>query len=438
MRKILLLTAREYKATVRTKGFIIGLILAPILMSGSLIAMKLTENQVDTRDRTMAVLDWSGVVTEELRVMADERNRTMIHDPESGKQIRPIYIVEPTGIDSADISRQRFALSEKVRNRELHSFLEIGPGVLSPEGGAESERITYHAENPAIDDMRGWSNSLVNMILRKHRLETAGVGEEEAEGILTWTNVESMGLLERNEETGAIEEAKERSEAEAVGLPMALILFMFLMVMMGAIPLLNSVMEEKTQRIAEVVLGSVRPFEFMTGKILGGVAVSLTAAFVYLAVGSISLERLELLEYLPVHLVPWIFTFMIMSIIMMGASMASLGAACNDPKDAQSLTMPAMFPVIIPMFVMVPVLKEPLSLFSTVMSLFPPFTPMLMLVRMAAPGGVPAWQPWAGLAGVILLSILVIWLGGRIFRMGILMQGQTPSFSLLVRWAVKG
>lgn len=438
MRKILLLTAREYKATVRTKGFIIGLILAPIMMSGSLIAMKLTENQVDTRDRSMAVLDWSGVVTEELAKNADTRNREFIHDPESGKQIRPAYIIEPAEIDSADTMEQRFALSERVRKKELHSFLEIGPGVLTAEGENGANRITYHAENPAVDDMRGWLNSPVNTILRTHRLESAGVSGKKAAGILTWTDIESMGLLERNLETGAIEEAVERSEAEAIGLPIGIVFFMFLMIMMGAIPLLNSVMEEKTQRIAEVVLGSVRPFEFMAGKILGGVAVSLTAASVYLAVGSISLRKLELLEFLPLWFVPWIFAFMVVAIVMLGGMMATIGAICSDPKDAQSLTMPAMFPVIIPMFVMVPVLKEPHSMFSTAMSLFPPFTPMLMLIRMSTPGGVPAWQPWAGLAGVVLLSVIVVWVGGRIFRVGILLQGQPPKLSLLLRWALKG
>jgi len=85
--------------------------------------------------------------------------------------------------------------------------------------------------------------------------------------------------------------------------------------------------------------------------------------------------------------------------------MAALGATCNDSKDAQSLQFPAMLPVMIPFFVFVPVLREPMSTFSVVMSLIPPFTPFLMMVRQASPVTIPLWQPIAGLAGIVLLTI---------------------------------
>jgi ABC-2 type transport system permease protein len=72
------------------------------------------------------------------------------------------------------------------------------------------------------------------------------------------------------------------------------------------------------------------------------------------------------------------------------------------------------------------------------MSLFPPFTPMLMLLRQAMPGGVPAWQPWAGLVGVALWTLAVSWAAARIFRVVILMQGKMPKMGQLLRWAIKG
>ena len=121
-----------------------------------------------------------------------------------------------------------------------------------------------------------------------------------------------------------------------------------------------------------------------------------------------------------------------------GSIFASLGAACNDPKDAQSLVMPAMIPIMIPMFVLFPVIREPEGPLATVGSLIPIFTPMLMLLRQATPVGVPAWQPWAGLALVLAFTVFAVWAGGRIFRVAILMQGTPPKFSNIIRWIVQG
>jgi ABC-2 type transport system permease protein len=176
----------------------------------------------------------------------------------------------------------------------------------------------------------------------------------------------------------------------------------------------------------------------MVGKIIGGVGVSLTASAVYVIGGIVLVNHLELGEYIPYKLLPWFFTYMVAAIVMMGAIFASLGAACNDPKDAQSLTMPAMIPIMIPMFFLFPVIREPQGTLATVGSLIPIFTPMLMILRQATPVGVPAWQPWAGLALVLLFTVFAVWAGGRMFRVGILMQGTPPKLSNFVRWIVKG
>ena len=90
------------------------------------------------------------------------------------------------------------------------------------------------------------------------------------------------------------------------------------------------------------------------------------------------------------------------------------------------------------MFVYFFVVKEPLSRFATWMSLFPTFTPFLMLLRQTTPAGIPAWQPCVGLLGVLLFTILFVWAGGRIFRVGILMQGQPPKLANILRWAIRG
>lgn len=438
MRKILRLARREYKASVQTKGFIIGLVLAPILMGGGIIGMVLMKDQVDTADRKVAVVDRSGAVAAAVAAAAEERNAAEVNDPATGEKVKPAYLIEVVDPDEGEMEAQRLALSERVRRGELHGFVEVGPEVLHPGEDGETARIQYYARNAALDEVRRWIVWPLNGELRRQRLTELGVDAEELDGVLFWIPVQGMGLVSVDAETGAIGEARKSHEGEAVGVPMVLMFLMFLMIMMGAVPLLNSVMEEKTQRIAEVLLGSLKPFEFMMGKVLGGVGVSLTGSVVYVVGGIVMIAAMGFAEFVPYRVLPWFFVFMLLAIFMIGSMLAGVGAACSEAKDAQSLTLPTMLPVIAPMFVMLPVLREPQSGLATWMSLFPPCTPMLMLARMATPGGVPGWQPWVGLCGMILFTLISVWVGGRIFRMGILLQGKPPKLGEMLRWAIRG
>ncbi|MGD2294414.1 MAG: ABC transporter permease [Candidatus Aminicenantes bacterium] len=438
MRKILRLTKREYLAAVKTKGFIIMLVLMPVLMGGSGLAMYLLRNQVDTTDRRVAVIDRSGVVSSVIIKMAETRNAQVVHNKETGKKVQPAYVFEVVAPDEQNPQTQRLELSNRIRDGELHAFLEIGPNVLHPEGDQSTFRISYHSKNAAIDNVRNWLNNPINSYLRTTRLKNAGVDETEANRILTWIDVEPMELVSVDEETGEIKEARKASEAEAILVPVVLFFLMFMLVMMGAMPLLQSTMEEKTQRIAEVLLGSLTPFEFMAGKVLGGLLVSLTGATFYVLGGIFFLSRMGMTDFIPFHVIPWFFLFLVFEIVMLGSLLAALGSACNDPKDAQNLTFPAMIPVFFPMFIFMPVLQEPTSGFATWLSLFPLFTPMLMLLRVAAPVDIPFWQPWIGLLGVLLFTIFAVWLGGRIFRVGILMAGGPPKMGKIFRWAFRG
>jgi ABC-2 type transport system permease protein len=176
----------------------------------------------------------------------------------------------------------------------------------------------------------------------------------------------------------------------------------------------------------------------MAGKVLGGLAVSMTGATVYVTGAMIMLNIAGLGAFVPLRVIPWFFAFLVLEIVMVGSFLTALGSACNDPKDAQNLTFPAMIPVFLPMFLAMPILQEPTSAFATGMSLFPLFTPLLMLLRKAAPTEIPAWQPWVGLVGVILMTVFSVWMGGRIFRVAILMQGGPPKLSRILRWAIRG
>ena len=437
MRKILIFTKREYLAAVRTKGFIIGLIIAPIMMSGGAIAFWLLKDRVDINDKRVSIIDHTGQVAEAIITAAEERNAKDLFDAGGKKQIRPAYYFNLINANTEDPEGQRLELSDQVRSGALHAFVEIGKDVIHPVEDSDQNQVLYYAKNAAMDDVREWFRWPLNDRLRKLRLEDAGIPESSVSDLFDWINVGGMGLLNRDV-SGGIEGAREASPIEALLVPIALMMLMFLMIMMSVPAMLNSVMEEKTQRIAEVVLGSVTPFQFMMAKLLGGIAVSLTISAVYIIGGLYAVSFMDVMHYIPLHVLPWFFVFMLLAVVMFGAFSSALGSTCSEPKDAQSLSFPAILMALIPMFIYLPVAKEPLGSFATWTSLIPPFTPMLMLLRMATPESIPAWQPWVGLFGVILFTFLFVWIGGRIFRVAILMQGTPPTLANMVRWAIRG
>jgi ABC-2 type transport system permease protein len=437
MHKTLKLARREYRAAVRTKGFVIGLMVAPLFMGGSLIGMKLLKGQVDTSDKTIAVIDRSGIVAEAVVDGARERNESEIHDADTGKKVGPAYLIEVVTPDDLNPDTQRLRLSNRVREGSLHAFVEIGQHVLHPRGNGDSSRVSYYGRGAAMDEVRQWIAWPINNHLRRLRVREAGIDEASAEDLFDWIPSEPMGLVSIDESTGEISEARRSSEAEALIVPFSLNMLMFMMIMMGAVPLLNAVVEEKLHRIAEVLLGSVTPFELMAGKVLGGLGVSLTAASVYVTLGVVMMRRAGFGDAVPYQVVPWFFTFMCLAILMIGSVLAALGSTCNDSKEAQSMMPLVMLPVLVPMFVMVPVIQHPNSAFSTWISLVPLFTPMLMTLRLATGSGIPSWQPFAGMAGMVILTLIAIWAGGRVFRVAILMQGQPPKLGNILRWALR-
>lgn len=434
MRRALRIARREFIAAVCTKGFVIALVLAPLLMGGGLFGAAITARQDRTADRRLAVLDPDGLLGPALVEAATRRTGP------------GIYRVETVVPDPSQPDSQRLALSDRVRSGELHAFIEIAPGLAPSPTTAETSDgtppsnpgIRYFARNPAIDEVRGWVAETLNRRLRQARLEAAGLDPDVIARAMDWVPVEGLSLLARDTRTGDVTPGRRQNELAAVGLPMAVVLLATLLIMMGSAPLLQSVLEEKTQRIAEVMLGAATAWEIMLGKLLGGVAVALAAMTVYLGSGFTAFTALAASHAIPWSLVPWFVAYVVAAILLFGAVALALGSACSDAKDAQNLQLPVMLPVVVPLFLLLPVIKEPQGTLATSLSLFPPFSPLLMLLRLATPEGVPTWQACLGLLGVLAATAFALWLGSRIFRVGILMQGKLPKFSQILRWGFRG
>lgn len=446
MNRTLLVAKRDFLASVRSKPFLFGLIMAPILGSSGFIAIGLTKAKPDLTVRRIAIVDRTGLAAAPIMEAAAEKNGQELFDKKSGRQLAPRYEFEAVAPDDSDPTGQRLKLSNRVRGRELFAFLDIGRDALHPpksvdsgdEKAVESSRVEYYSNAGGIDQTRLWISGPINDGLRCARLAQIGVDRRYFADLLDPATVQTMSLISRDERTGKIAKARKKSEIEGFAVPFVLLILLAMIVLAASGPMLGGVAEDKMQRVYEMLLASATPFELIMGKVAAAIGLSLISSVLYVAGGLLVLQALAMMGLAPLALMPWFVVYLVADVMVLCALAAALGSACASPNDAQHLAILLFAPILIPMFVLMPVLQQPNGPVATVLSLLPPFTPLLMLVRQAMPGGVPAWQPWAGLAGVLLWTFAITWAAARIFRIGILMQGKTASLADLFRWALRG
>ena len=278
----------------------------------------------------------------------------------------------------------------------------------------------------------------MNEAVRQVRLARLGVDPARLPGVLSDVPIERMNLVERDPQTGQVALAHKVNPVESFAIPFALFFLLMMVVMMGSMPLLGAVAEDKMQRVFEMMLSSASPFEIMAGKVLAALGLSLTSSVLYVAGGIFALQSMALIGLAPLHLLPWFFAYLIADVLMLAAIGAGLGAATSTPQEAQHLAIFLILPIVLPSVMLPAILQQPNGLIATALSLFPPFTPLLMMLRQAMPGGVPGWQPWVGLVGVIGCTFAITWGAARIFRLGLLMQGKPPRLGELLRLAWRG
>jgi ABC-2 type transport system permease protein len=446
MYKIVTIAKRDYIATVRTKAFIFGLVLAPILFGGGSIGMSFLNSKPELKDRRVAIVDRTGLVAVPLVSAAREKNDRELFDKKTHRQIEPRYIFEVIA-PAADAKTQLLALSDRVRRKDLVAFLDIGKDALrapAPADDSTDEKIdpnasvSYYANVGGIDEIRMWLYGPINDGVRLARMAQAGVDVSRVKGLSAGVPIEGLSLVERDEKTGEIRQARKRHELEGFFVPFAVAMILAMIVMVGTAPMLQNVTQDKSQRIVETLLGAASPLELMSGKVLGSVGVSVTSSMLYVIAGVIAVNALGLVGLLPTSIILWFYIYLLTDVIMLCSFAAALGSCCSTPQDAQNLAVVLLLPCILPMFMLVAVLRQSNGALATTMSLVPPFTPILMLLRQSMPGGVPAWQPWVGLAGALIFAAATVWAASRIFRVAILMQGKPPKLAEMARWAIKG
>jgi ABC-2 type transport system permease protein len=441
---MLVVALREYLAAVRTKAFIVSLVIMPILMSGSALMQWLLRDYHDTKTKHFAIIDRTP--GERIYPLVEKVVQGYNDSPQTREGKQPRFEVEKVapGADTDEAKKeQRVELSERVRKGELFGFLDIGADVLKPAPpGTTDDRylLRYQSNRPTNQEFSRLIKAGVADQVPAIRFQEAhlSVPLAQVQEILQPVPMDLKGLMRRKPGTGEIEEATQVSLIAPVAVPIGLMMLMFMVVMMSATPLMQGVVEEKMQRIAEVLLGSVRPFDLMLGKLLGMTAVSLTITAVYLGGVYWAARYYGFAEYVSGGLLAWFLVFQALAALMYGSLFIAIGAACTDMKETQNLMWPVMLLIIMPMFVLGNVLQEPNSGLATGLSFFPFATPMLMIMRQSVPPGVDAWQPAVGVVLVLATTLACVWAAGRIFRVGILMQGKGARLGEMLHWVFRG
>ncbi len=446
MRKILVIARRDYRASVKSKGFIVSLVMMPILMTASIGVQALFQKLEDTKEKNYAVIDRTGGdLATFLETSAKVYNEKMVFDPKTKKQIAStikLEIIPASANNPEAISQQRYEQSQRVERDEIEGIIEIGPETmnlketLNPEKIDDASSIRFQAKKPTQRPFMFWAEKMLNIGMQVKRFQ-GRLTPEEIASLNIQVPLKYKALTVKGPD-GTFQDSATGQQIANFVLPGILIGLMFMIVMVGATPAMQGIVEEKSQRIAEVLLGSVSPFELMAGKLLGVIGVSMTMATVYLTGGFLIADHFEVSGGLTPMLLVWFIAFMVLALLIFGSLFIAVGAASGDIKDTQTLLMPIMIVACLPFFALGPIMQDPNGKIAVICSFFPFATPMLLVARQSVPPGVPAWQLVSGILLVVATTFFCVWSAGRIFRIGILMQGKGAKMGDLVRWVVKG
>jgi ABC-type Na+ efflux pump permease subunit len=206
-------------------------------------------------------------------------------------------------------------------------------------------------------------------------------------------------------------------------------------VMIGGQTLLTQTVEEKSNRVVEVLLSAVSPMELMAGKILGQMGVSLLVLALYIAMGLFMLVSFAMFGLLDPLLLVYLVLFFLVSYLLFAAVFAAVGAAVNEMREAQSLMTPVMLALMAPWLFASVIGREPNSTFAIAMSFIPPVNTFAMMIRLATNTPPPMWQVLLTLVVGIAAAWVATWFAAKVFKVGLLMHGKAPDFRTLVRWA---
>lgn len=433
MSKVIAIARSEYLQAVRSKAFLVGLLLMPLMMGGSLVANVLLADQVDLSERGCAVVDPTGELWPVLEAANAARSAEGVFEEEDGERVqkRPKFALEL--YRPGDGERAEVVLSERVRAGKLQGFLLIDPDVLAENGQVGERPLAYHTDEPTFSELPDWMREVINQHLRRERFEAAELDMELVAKLDRRVPLGTWGLVTKKSD-GSVGEAKKENKGRTFGVPAAAMMLMFMLVMISAPQLMNQVLEEKMQRISEVLVSAVSPFQLMMGKLVGSALISLTLALLYVGATYWATVHFGVSDMVEPGVYVWFLLLLVLALLTYGAIFSALGSACSELRDAQSMVMPAMLLILIPLFAWGAILESPNGTVAQVLTFVPSATPLVLLLRVVAPPGPPLWETLLAVLFSLATTAAFVWASGRVFRVGVLAQGQTPSFRQLFGW----
>ncbi|MGW8264876.1 MAG: ABC transporter permease [Longimicrobiales bacterium] len=403
---------REYLQRVRSKWFVFGTVLAPVFLVGMMVLPIIFESRSEEARRNVALVDETGVLGDAVTPRLEELGFT----------IRP----EAPGAEET--------LRSEVEAGELGGF------IVLPEDALTRGRVEYHGrEGPGT--ITGLTiRGIVAQAAVEARLAQAEI-EMDYDAILAGGELEVF-LLEAD---GA---GPRGEDPEFIG-AFAGSMLLYMTILLYAVAVMRATLEEKTSRVVEILISSVRPSDLMLGKILGVGSVGLTQLAVWVCFGVLAFTmglpallsaRPDLVDpELITEALPGVGLSVLFVAVFLGgyflysALYAAVGAMCSTEEEAQQAHLPVIMLLIVPIMFLMPIIENPGSPMAVAASLVPFFSPILLYAR-AASGAVPLWQILVALTLLFGSVWVVAWLAGRIYRVGILMQGKRPTLPELWHW----
>lgn len=450
--KIVAIARRELLAAVKTKAFLLTIVMMPVLMGISLAIQDVSTRMEREKEKVYAIVDRSpGQRVGKSLAQAFAGMQAMLGQEPELRGLIPgkttIEVIEPAGDDDESIAQQRFDISQKIEKGQYEALIEIGPraaeapGLILPGTKRkfdDDEIVRYQAKGVGALQFRRVVEAIVNQVIQMNRFQDEGVPMLTIARVQQPVPVKARALTRFDAEKNTYVDGREEAQVVNLILPAVLVMLMFMIVMIGATPAMHGVVEEKSQRIAEVLLGSVTPFQLMAGKLLGIVGVSLILAAVYLGGGFFLASSFGVAELLSVGLMMWFVAMLLLALLIFGSLFIAVGAAASDVKDTQTLLMPIMTIACLPLFALGPIIQDPNGPIARACTMFPFAAPMLLVARESTPPGVPLGEMAASITVTLLTTFLCVWAAGRIFRIGILSHGKAPTFREMARWITRG
>ncbi|MGI4758767.1 MAG: ABC transporter permease, partial [Janthinobacterium lividum] len=398
MRNVWLIARREYLERIRTRGFMIATILIPLLMGGGIAASILIAKHAKSSSHIV-------IVTPDMHLGTDLEAQ-MRRDTDNNMQVN---LISPPSANT------RASLDREIKKKDIDGYI-----WLTPVQGARPQ-ILYRQGSSADLATRESVVGSLEKVLTRERLIQQGMSSADVDAMMKPVEMNSSDAEQDN--TGA-------NFAGAY----VLFFLMYLVIMLYGMNVARSIIEEKTSRVFEVMLATVKPGHMMAGKVIGVGSVGLTQVTIWM-IAAVLLTATPLISHflgggthisLSVQQVGFFIVFFLLGYLLYSAMAAALGAMTNSEQELQQLNMFLVMPLAACMVALPLVLNSPGSIYSRVLSFIPFCAPLLMYMRISV-SPVP-WYEIAGSIAIMMVTIYaVLWISSRIYRVGILMYGKRPT-----------